>query len=226
MKTQLLNSIGRHAPCADVRSSEISSARMRRRYRAALLAAAAACGLALSAHANTLTVTNLADVGEGSIREAIAGADPRGATINFAVTGTITLTNGALEIGKNLDIVGPGAKLLILDGNHSNRVFTIQADAAVSMSGLTISNGLARGADAYIVVIQGASYRAQPGQGGGILNSGVLSIASCVVISNSAVGGNGLIRMPCCLAAMARAVAFSMLARSSPTVACWQETRP
>ena len=46
--------------------------------------------------AATLTVTNLSDRGAGSLRQAIADA-ASGDTINFSVTGTITLTSGEFQ---------------------------------------------------------------------------------------------------------------------------------
>ena len=43
-----------------------------------------------------------------SLREAIAAANDSD-TINFSVTGAITLASGELAIGKNITISGPGA---------------------------------------------------------------------------------------------------------------------
>ena len=59
------------------------------------------------------------------------------------MTGAITLTGGELYIGKNLNITGPGAAQLGISGNHAIRVFDIASGATVSLSGLTIENGLA-----------------------------------------------------------------------------------
>ena len=56
--------------------------------------------------AATLTVLNTNDSGAGSLRAAIAAA-ASGDTINFAVTGMITLAS-ELAIDKNLTIQGPG----------------------------------------------------------------------------------------------------------------------
>ena len=64
---------------------------------------------ATQTHAATITVTNTNDNGPGSLRRALTIAND-GDTINFAVTGTITLTSGGLPVSKNLAIVGPGRR--------------------------------------------------------------------------------------------------------------------
>lgn len=53
------------------------------------------CATPVTLRAGTITVTSTADSGPGSLRAALAGA-ASGDTINFAVTGTITLTSGEL----------------------------------------------------------------------------------------------------------------------------------
>jgi hypothetical protein len=62
----------------------------------------------LPAHAATITVTNTNDSGPGSLRHALANANNLD-TINFAVTGTIALTSGGLQVTKNVAISGPGS---------------------------------------------------------------------------------------------------------------------
>ena len=63
---------------------------------------------AMSAHAAIITVTNTNDSALNSLRDALANANNLD-TINFAVTGTITLTSGGLQVTKNVAISGPGS---------------------------------------------------------------------------------------------------------------------
>ena len=74
--------------------------------------------------AATITVTNTNDNGPGSLRQALRDAHD-GDTINFAVTGTLTLTSGGLPVNKSLTISGPGKDQLSIDGNQASLVFGI-----------------------------------------------------------------------------------------------------
>lgn len=150
-------------------------------------------------HAASLSVnTNLDNliVGDGycTLREAIINANTNGdSTGGDCATGsgadTITVPAGTyiisiagadedaamtgdLDITENLTIAGAGAAMVILDGNALDRVFHIHAGSAVSISGLTIQNGFA-------------------GIGGGIFNSGDLTIVESAVINNDAFGSFG-----------------------------------
>jgi hypothetical protein len=120
-----------------------------------------------SSRAATINVTSTADSGAGSLRDAIAAASS-GDTVNISVTGTIILTGGPLTITKSLTISGPGASDLAVSGNKTSQVFVVNSGATVTISGLTIENGVAT---------SGAG-------GGGISNSGMLTV------TNSAVTGN------------------------------------
>lgn len=140
--------------------------------------------VASTAQAATNTVTTLADSGAGSLRQAIADAAADD-TINFAVTGTITLTSGELVITNSLTISGPGATNLAISGNSASRVFNIRdPGAAVTISGLTICNG--KSADG----IDGDQWTGGPalspgGDGGGILCLGSLTLERCHITGNS-----------------------------------------
>ena len=71
---------------------------------------------------STFTVVNLADSGEGALRQAILDANspafPGADVIRFAngLSGTIPLTTGQLSITDHLTIEGPGAELLAVSG--------------------------------------------------------------------------------------------------------------
>jgi hypothetical protein len=116
--------------------------------------------------ANTISVTNTFDSGSGSLRSAIALA-AAGDTIEIAVTGTIALTTGALNIQKSLTITGPGPALLAISGQNATRVFTVSSTSTVTLSGMTIRNGRAD-------------------NGGGIFNAGHLTLTNTVIADNVA----------------------------------------
>jgi hypothetical protein len=123
-------------------------------------------------------VSTTNDNGTGSLRSVITNACT-GSTITFAsdVRGAISLTTGQIVIDKNLTISGPGANLLSVQRDASvasERIFNVAASRNVVISGLTISNGTAPG-----------------NQGGGILNSGILTLINDTISLNSAIGGNG-----------------------------------
>jgi uncharacterized repeat protein (TIGR01451 family) len=128
-----------------------------------------------SASAATITVTSNNDSGSGSLRQAIIDA-ASGDTIDFdsSLNGqTISLTTGELLINKNLAITGPGPNLLAINAGLPSRVFDIGLGFDVTISGLSIGNGLT----AF--------------DGGGIFNNGSLTVANCTVGGNSASGSGG-----------------------------------
>ena len=79
-------------------------------------------------------------------------------TFDPAVTGTITLTTGQIQISQGpLTILGPGRDVLTIDGNANSRIFIITepsppapscpaltgpADYPVTISGLTLQNAV------------------------------------------------------------------------------------
>ena len=120
-----------------------------------------------------LTVTTLADSGEGSLREAVGLIAPDG-VITFDPSlagGTIALTTGQLLVDRSVTIDGSGAPGLIVSGNNTSRVFQIAAGALVDMNDLTIADG------------------AGAPQGGGILNFGVLNLDYVIVTNNTETSG-------------------------------------
>src|SRR5437762_506946 len=169
------------------------------------------CSVAMLCLAPTLravlpiTVTSTADNGPGSLRDAIAVA-PSGATINFAVTGAIVLTNGELLINKDLMILGPGPATLAVQrstasGTPEFRVFHITSGIVV-ISGLSVNNGrdISGGGiqnEASLVLremnVAGnvvTNALGSDGTGGGLANSGTLSVYNSVISTNRADGGD------------------------------------
>jgi hypothetical protein len=124
------------------------------------------------------TVTTLADAGPGSLRDAIAGT-PAGGTVAFqpGLTGTITLTSGALTIDHSLVITGPGANSLTISGNQQFTVVNVSSGVQAALAGLSIVNG--RGTTG--LTISG---------GGGINNQGTLTVTACVLRDNQDVNGH------------------------------------
>jgi predicted outer membrane repeat protein len=139
-------------------------------------------------------VTRTADSGPGSLRQAITDS-LSGDVIRFRTNGVITLTSGELSITNNVNLIGPGASILAISGNNSSRVFNIPAGATTSISGLTIrdgrtTNGASSGSAG------GLGSPGVPGEagghGGGIFNSGALTLTGCILLNNvTGNGGNG-----------------------------------
>ncbi len=146
-----------------------------RRTRRAL-AAMAACALVVAcapagASAATLVVENTNDSGPGSLRQAIVSAGP-GETI-LVPAGTIALST-PLDVNKNLTIDGAGVSASVISGGGASRVVELTGSPAVTLSGMTITEGLAA-------------------SGGGIAATGTLTLAHVAVVGNHAeeAGGEG-----------------------------------
>ncbi|HMS43568.1 MAG TPA: CSLREA domain-containing protein, partial [Pyrinomonadaceae bacterium] len=143
-------------------------------------------GLAVNINAATLTVTKIADTNDGvcnadcSLREAIAVASAGDFVVFsslFDSAQTIELFLTELNVNKNVTIRGKGANLLTIKGDAPNgqRVFNIPAGFIVTLSGMTIRDGSTNFAF-----------------GGGISNSGNLTVSACHITANSAAQGGGI----------------------------------
>src|SRR5262249_45997613 len=120
-------------------------------------------------------VDRLTDVGEGKefvgdLRYCLEQAQDQG-SIQFLVKGTINLPRALPDLTRSISIEGPGADLLTVRRNTGGdyRIFTVGSSATVRLSGLTISNGFTFGQT-----------------GGGISNSGTLTISNSTISRNSA----------------------------------------
>ena len=171
----------------------------------------------------TWTVNSLGDSGTGSgtsgdLRYLITQADKTTGdnTINFAVTGTITLYSALPDLSNTTgvtDIEGPGASSLTVArssaaGTPDFGVFTVDANVQAQLVGLTITGGYGNPGEvggginnsgSLTVVnstVEGNSvtpgFQYSGGDGGGIYNAGTLTVTSSAIDYNStANGGNG-----------------------------------
>ncbi|MFQ5478151.1 MAG: choice-of-anchor Q domain-containing protein [Candidatus Binatia bacterium] len=155
--------------------------------------------------AATLTVTNLADNGPGSLRAAL-GAAASGDTIDFAVNGTIVLSSGELAVDRGLNILGPGPTLLTISGGGNSRVFRVESADPVTISGLAVIDGFASGDGGGLYAVDtdlelsdcsfGGNHA--EGDGGGIFGTRTypwsplgFRIKTSSVTANSAAGSGG-----------------------------------
>jgi hypothetical protein len=165
------------------------------------LLAAAAAGFALSpaAFAATYTVNNLNDSGSGSLRDAIAQANANAGadTITFAsnVSGTITLTSGSLHIYDAVDIQGPGAGTLAIDGGASTT--KPSSPSAYGYSDIVIAGGGLNKPTAVLaatpVTISGVTITGGSANKGGGINAynALLTVNNCIVTGNYASDSGG-----------------------------------
>jgi hypothetical protein len=170
---------------------------------AACLALLCATPVNLRAANPFIIVTNTADSGPGTLRQALADAGD-GMTIDATgVSGTITLTNGELSVSNSVTLLGPGASILTVSGNNASRVFNVTG-TNVTISSLTIANGYstnngagiyAAGSPGSIIAINDCvvTNNSTSLNGGGICdNSGVtMTISNCTISGNSTTGSGG-----------------------------------
>ena len=105
---------------------------------------------------------------EANLLAALAG----GGTVTFNCSGTITLT-ATITIAADTTIDGSGQSVTI-SGNHAVRVFTVNAGVTLNLDRLTVAGGSAA-------------------TGGGIYNSGTLTVSNSTFAGNSAgFGGGGI----------------------------------
>jgi hypothetical protein len=152
-------------------------------------------------------VTNTADSGLGSLRQAVlnANATTTADTIIFTslfnTPQTITLNGGQLTLTDpaTTTVSGPGANLLSISGNDTSRVFQINGEASAALSGLTITGGMTAGRGAGLsndgtVTLTDSTISGNSAEvGGGVRTYGTTTLNNCTISGNSASNlGGGL----------------------------------
>lgn len=142
------------------------------------------------AGAAVLLVTKIEDTDDGtcdadcSLREAVEVA-VNGDVIRFStdlINREIVLSGEEILIENSIRIEGLGPTRLAISGNDQSRIFTIDENANVEISGLKLHQG-------YVLV---ELVLGRPAEGGGaILNRGTLTLDQMLITDNRAVDGGG-----------------------------------
>lgn len=97
-------------------------------------------------------------------------------------------------------IIGAGSALTIIDGNRTDRVFNISTGRNISMSGVSVINGLFPGNGGGIYIPAGkltlndcvVANNESSYEGGGIYNAGTLSLVHSIFSTNHSGNGGGV----------------------------------
>ena len=148
------------------------------------------------------TVTNTDDSGPGSLRDAIAAADP-GTTIQFdpSIAGQTIVLTTALEPDQSMTIEGPAGAGVTISGGLTTRVLVVATGTTVTLRNLTITNGrhefgagiLVAGGSAILDHVLVANNEAVSDGGGITVKSGDLVVVNSTISGNTALIGGGFI---------------------------------
>jgi hypothetical protein len=134
---------------------------------------------------STLTVTSIADSGPDTLRAEIAQANTDAASgISDVINFDASLNNQTIALASQLELSGSGSGVITINGadeiavsgNNSTRVFQIDPGVTAVFEGMTIEEGLVAGSSA---------------QGGGIYNTGSLTLSDATVWYNRAIANGG-----------------------------------
>ena len=143
----------------------------------------------------TFTVSNTADSGPGSLRQAILDANGGADTIVFGLpdNSTIVLADDLPQIDGDLTIDGSGVEGLTISGAGLYRVFWANS-GDIEIRDLTIADGLAQGGNGGnggIASEGGGSGGGGAGLGGGLfVDVAAVTLVRVTLVDNNATGGN------------------------------------
>lgn len=84
-------------------------------------------------------VTNLNDIGSGSLRQAVADTSDGGfVTFQSGLNGTITLSSGQITVNKALTIDGPGYSLITIKAGSASRIFNVLTGTKFTVLDVTL----------------------------------------------------------------------------------------
>jgi hypothetical protein len=155
--------------------------------------------------ATTITVTNGNDSGPGSLRQALADAND-GDTINFAPSvNIVTLTTAELVITKSITISASPQMVTVARASQTEfRIFHVMPGHSVAIDGLTMSGGHITGGNGGGILNDNStltiahctvngnvivSASSASNYGGGIHNSGTMTLNQVNVNNNNALFG-------------------------------------
>lgn len=140
--------------------------------------------IAYPSWAAIVPVTNNADSGAGSLRQAIMSASPNDTIDLSAITGqTITLASSMQAINKNLIFNGSN---VTINGGNTFQVFSV-ASGTIAIDGFNIQNAVSKGGNG----ADGGGGGAGGGGGLYVHNGANVTISNIHFINNQATGGNG-----------------------------------
>jgi hypothetical protein len=169
------------------------------RKRAAVgagLSVGAALGMTATAEATDYTVNNTNPTGSGSLAQAMTdqnnGTGPDRVLFQSGLSGSITLTSDLTTVDEPLQVLGPGANVLAINGNNAHRIFNVTSGGDLTVSGLTMTNGNvgsnSGGAILNLggtVTVQDSNISGNTGYGAGIYSSGTLTVQRSTVSGNN-----------------------------------------
>jgi hypothetical protein len=129
-----------------------------------------------TAQAKTIKVTCDADPGPcngTTLRQAVAEAN-NGDKIVFSSRVTSIILSAPIDIMTSITI--NGGSTVTIDGNNLTRLFTVDSDTTVTLTGLALQNG----------------FSSQPGLAGAITTFGNLTVKGCVFTNNITNGDSGV----------------------------------
>ena len=162
--------------------------------------------LAAPAQAAPFSVTNTADSGEGSLRQAVSDANASAGedTISFdpSLSGQTITLGSQLRVTDSAGLtIDGGSANITVSGNNAVRVFDVLfADAKLTLNNLTVANGRGAGGGGIYnngtltvtnSTLSGNSVTdVDYGRGGGISNSGGSATLQNTIVANSPSGGD------------------------------------